>query len=200
MKSFLLTLSDQGLGIKWSLCGRCRSFSLALRPSNLLTRDFNYRNERALYLRSPQSPQSRGITMLRLVMLFAVWCFPTDAYKSYQGQIPNGAKVQHPCYPSRTWDGVGHRWVKGGGAQNPFGLDFAALGKRWSRDLCAKDSDGDGRSNGEELGDPGCRWLPGRIPDRHSNVTHPGVCEPLNSEQCKKKNAQWDICQTRKKK
>jgi len=30
--------------------------------------------------------------------------------------------------------------------------------------LCAKDSDGDGMTNGEELGDPNCVWTQGAVP------------------------------------
>ena len=36
------------------------------------------------------------------------------------------------------------------------------------------DSDGDGWSNGEELGDPDCTWTPGSTPKRTSDITHPG--------------------------
>ena len=41
-------------------------------------------------------------------------------------------------------------------------------------ELCRKDSDGDGRTNGEELGDPHCRWTIGTQADRNAVVTHPG--------------------------
>ena len=37
------------------------------------------------------------------------------------------------------------------------------------------DSDGDGRTNGEELGDPGCVWSPGQSPQHTTNITHPGL-------------------------
>lgn len=42
--------------------------------------------------------------------------------------------------------------------RNPFGLDFASFNFEWTLDLCQLDSDGDGRSNGVELGDPDCVW------------------------------------------
>lgn len=42
--------------------------------------------------------------------------------------------------------------------------DFAAAGHTWTHALCMKDSDGDGRTNGEELGDPGCKWNVGDKP------------------------------------
>ena len=34
---------------------------------------------------------------------------------------------------------------------------------QWTRWLCHRDSDGDGLTNGEELGDPACSWREGRI-------------------------------------
>ena len=30
--------------------------------------------------------------------------------------------------------------------------------QKWDQTLCEKDSDGDGKSNGQELGDPECQW------------------------------------------
>ena len=45
----------------------------------------------------------------------------------------------------------------------------------WDRCLCAKDSDNDGLTNGEELGDPLCVWTPGQIPQSKVNISHPGI-------------------------
>ena len=50
-----------------------------------------------------------------------------------------------------------------------------------------KDSDGDGRTNGEELGDPDCTWVPGTAPKFTSGLSHPGVCEPMDSSVCEGK-------------
>ena len=47
--------------------------------------------------------------------------------------------------------------------------------QRWTRELCQKDSDGDGRTNGEELGDPSCTWVPGATPEITTGITHPGT-------------------------
>ena len=44
---------------------------------------------------------------------------------------------------------------------NPFGLDFRANGNVWNDALALMDSDGDGYTNGEELGDPLGRWSMG---------------------------------------
>ena len=52
-----------------------------------------------------------------------------------------------------------------------------------------KDSDGDGRTNGEELGDPDCTWAPGTAPKFTSGLSHPGVCEPMDSLVCEGKTS-----------
>lgn len=36
------------------------------------------------------------------------------------------------------------------------------------------DSDKDGKSNGEELGDPNCTWQPAQTPAGHA-IGHPGI-------------------------
>mmetsp|Transcript_15159 Transcript_15159/g.21460 ORF Transcript_15159/g.21460 Transcript_15159/m.21460 type:complete len:470 (-) Transcript_15159:82-1491(-) len=47
---------------------------------------------------------------------------------------------------------------------NPFWADFERAGSFWTIELCNADSDGDGQSNGLEMGDPCCEWLPGDTP------------------------------------
>ncbi|KAH9508905.1 DBH-like monooxygenase protein 1 [Bulinus truncatus] len=123
------------------------------------------------------------------MILATVYCFtlllPTTlSYPSYQDQIPNGQNVIHPCIPNYRWPGVGHQNRNGGGKRNNFGLDFYKAEHKWTEFLCRLDSDGDGRTNGEELGDPYCVWSPGTVPSRVENITHPGVCEPMNSSLC----------------
>lgn len=72
--------------------------------------------------------------------------------------------------------------------RNQFGKDFAAAGHEWTKELCEKDSDGDGLTNGKELGDPGCTWTKGTTPQFDKGITHPGVC---NAESA---NAVHDSC------
>ena len=73
----------------------------------------------------------------------------SDAYSSYKSKIPNG-----------NMGGVGHSSCtstsscSGGGSRNAFGAAFANAGHQWTSDLCNGDRDGDGKSNGLELGDP----------------------------------------------
>ncbi len=75
-------------------------------------------------------------------------------------QVPNGSAFS--CNTCHT---------RGGGSPlNPFGIEIAANflttagaagDVRWGPELAALDSDGDGASNGAELGDPQGAWAAG---------------------------------------
>ncbi|XP_055862636.1 MOXD1 homolog 1-like [Biomphalaria glabrata] len=126
------------------------------------------------------------IATLRLILIGT--CFHIAiAYKIYQQRIPNGDAVPHPCKPNNIWEGVGHFLDEGAGYRNPFGLDFEMEGKKWTSVLCRKDSDGDGMTNGQELGDPDCVWQENKLPSRLKNISHPGICDPYDSPFCKAK-------------
>ena len=70
------------------------------------------------------------------------------AFDEFRCRLPNGQRLE----------ALGHVSAAGGGARNSFGDDFAAAGFAWTPWLCEADSDGDGQSNGFELGDPCCCW------------------------------------------
>ncbi|KAK3099911.1 hypothetical protein FSP39_011698 [Pinctada imbricata] len=85
------------------------------------------------------------------------------------------------------------KWISKDGVRNTSRA-LPPRAHRWTKDLCHMDSDGDGRTNGQELGDPDCLWSPGNdsvLSDY--NITHPGICEPLNDINCRKENA-WLQC------
>ncbi|KAH9503106.1 DBH-like monooxygenase protein 1 [Bulinus truncatus] len=105
-------------------------------------------------------------------------------FSSFQQRIPNGNIVPHPCKPNRFWAGVGHFLEGGTGCRNPFGQDFENEGKIWTEALCREDSDGDGLTNGQELGDPDCVWKENTIPSNRTSLSHPGICDPWNSLTC----------------
>eukprot|EP00928_Gymnodinium_smaydae_P095205 TRINITY_DN8152_c0_g1_i1.p1 TRINITY_DN8152_c0_g1~~TRINITY_DN8152_c0_g1_i1.p1 ORF type:complete len:447 (+),score=56.87 TRINITY_DN8152_c0_g1_i1:52-1392(+) len=74
---------------------------------------------------------------------------------------------------------------------NPFGELLREARNDWSR-VCREDSDGDGLTNGEELGDPCCLWTPEAHGDhfdlasqheyRRWAITHPGIRDKTNTE------------------
>ena len=68
-------------------------------------------------------------------------------------------------------------YVLAGFPRNKFGRDFAAAGYRWTVQLCHMDSDRDGRTNGQELGDPECVWQPGLPADPGGELGFCGVAE-----------------------
>ena len=91
---------------------------------------------------------------LRLVIfLIVVSTIPEIAHgrPTYAAKIPNGASVPAPD-GSGMCNGVGHKVCTGHGERNAFGEDFDSAGRQWTRELCMKDSDGDGFTNGEEVG------------------------------------------------
>lgn len=114
----------------------------------------------------------------RAAVLFAC-ALPSliSAHPRFMNAIPNGEKVIDPS--GNLWPGVGHERSSGGGTLNPFGLDFKEAGYRWTQELCRKDSDCDGLSNGEELGDPLCQWSEESVelPQFDVGITHPGIAD-----------------------
>ena len=93
----------------------------------------------------------------------------TIAHQRYQAKIPNGNNVQ-------DWPAVGHVSAKANpNGRNSFGKDFSAAGNTWTINLCKMDSDNDGQTNGQELGDPDCVWNPGATPFRVTGITNPGI-------------------------
>lgn len=56
-----------------------------------------------------------------------------------------------------------------------FSQDFASTGYTWTESLCKTDSDLDGLTNGEELGDPQCTWRVGNNVALNDPKGHPGM-------------------------
>src|SRR4051794_21709194 len=98
--------------------------------------------------------RSRSFPLV-VVVLAALAPLAAHARPSFPGFIPNGNAA----------DGRGcincHVSAQGGGQRNTFGIAVAqslVTTPDWAA-LCHLDSDGDGQTNGQELGDPGCIWL-----------------------------------------
>ncbi|KAJ0400581.1 hypothetical protein P43SY_009499 [Pythium insidiosum] len=97
-------------------------------------------------------------------------CPTARAIPAFVGRVPNGDRLPGV-------DAAGHANRRGGGALNAFGRDFLHIANRsWTKELCERDSDGDGQTNGEELGDPCCLWTRAVrwYPLWDGPVSHPG--------------------------
>ena len=108
------------------------------------------------------------------MLLFVGTLAGVAGYPDYQSDIPNGKNVMKG---GAAWGGVGHLVPGGGGARNPYGLAWAAAGHLWTPTFCGLDSDGDGQTNGFELGDPDCTWTKGGTPKRACEISHSGYAD-----------------------
>ncbi|KAG6574762.1 Calcium-activated potassium channel subunit alpha-1 [Phytophthora cinnamomi] len=91
----------------------------------------------------------RFLSALAGAMLFSPG---TEASLEFVAMLPNGGNV--PDTPA-----IGHSDGTGdSAATNDFGDAFAKAGHKWTVELCMADTDGDGQTNGQELGDPCCVW------------------------------------------
>lgn len=105
-----------------------------------------------------------GGTQQLVVCLAVALCAPglARAYGQYEADIPNGACIH--CHGAND-------------TLDAFGLlvqqQLATGGIRWAN-LYAGDADGDGYTNGEELGDPCGVWVRGAVPRFQAGITQPG--------------------------
>ncbi|KAE9353768.1 hypothetical protein PR003_g3701 [Phytophthora rubi] len=109
---------------------------------------------------------SASFVLLGALVLFGS---TADGSKKFVQRLPNGGNVEgyiaigHP-------DGTGKNE-----ATNEFGDAFQKAGNKWTVGLCQADTDGDGQTNGQELGDPCCEWSEGATPRWTSGVSHPSL-------------------------
>lgn len=113
-----------------------------------------------------------GVALMATVMTVAT----AHALSNYPGFIPNGNSRQCiNCHISNM----------GGGPRNAFGVDVfnTRMGgiPNWAT-LYSMDSDQDGATNGEELGDPcGC-WRRGTAPMFNVDITLPGDANSIPAD------------------
>jgi hypothetical protein len=97
-----------------------------------------------------------------------------DARPNYPGYLPNGSAI----------DGRGcvncHNNANGGGSRNSFGSAISNAGLNWSS-VCHLDSDGDGQTNGQEMGDPDCVWSGSGPGARTTALSNPGKASSTSS-------------------
>ena len=112
----------------------------------------------------------RGLT-LSLAALLVLPCATAEARTRYNNHIPNGDEFEcEACHTEAPW-------------LTPFGWDVGftlPLGEvDWSL-IWYLDSDGDGQSNGFELGDPCGEWSRGGDdPERSEDLSHPSDPESV---------------------
>ena len=106
--------------------------------------------------------------MSTLIVLLAYLMLVVQSHKTYRGKVPNG------CMEIANSKALGHVNDVGGGANNVFGKAFKTAGFKWTTELCQADSDGDGQTNGFELGDPNCNWKEGEKAAITDQLSHPG--------------------------
>lgn len=101
-------------------------------------------------------------TMLPFLLILAIIA-PTYAYRQDLAKLPNGNSYGLT---------LGH---PGGNTKVPTKLasTFYAAGQTWSKAFCMADADGDGQSNGLEMGDPCCKWSIGQTPQFTTGLSDP---------------------------
>jgi len=109
-----------------------------------------------------------------LLLLLALASALVTAKTSFIRRVP---------YVPPEWPATGHPHPYDGQGLNQFGLDFRKAGNQWTRELCLMDSDGDGRTNGEESGDWNCVWAVGQpTPQVPYKLSNHGVFDVFDPE------------------
>jgi len=85
------------------------------------------------------------------------------AYRQDLAKLPNGNSYGLT---------LGH---PGGNTKVPTKLasTFYGAGQTWNKAFCMADADGDGQTNGLEMGDPCCRWSVGQTPQFTTGLSDP---------------------------
>ncbi|RLN20751.1 hypothetical protein BBJ28_00001042 [Nothophytophthora sp. Chile5] len=111
----------------------------------------------------------RVLGSLAVAALAALAVPEAAGYSMYAAKVPNGDKV-----PGVT--ALGHIDPVLAGPMNEFGMDMIDAEFTWTKEFCQKDSDGDGQTNGQELGDPCCEFVHRKNPVVRwvAGISHPG--------------------------
>lgn len=109
----------------------------------------------------------RALSSSLALLAAAILTTSVQAWPMFLDSVPNGRNL-----PFTTTD-LGH--AEGNMLRNAFGMKFN-VHRNWTTELCEADSDGDGQTNGQELGDPCCVWTPGSDSalQRTSGTSNPG--------------------------
>jgi hypothetical protein len=111
-------------------------------------------------------------TMLRFLSTLLLLA-STYGYRQDLAKLPNGNSygltLGHP-------GGVTGRTTK-------IASSFYAMGQTWNKAFCLADADGDGQSNGLEMGDPCCKWSPGQVPQFTTGLSDPNSAASMTTTQ-----------------
>ena len=104
-----------------------------------------------------------------------------NAYRRYMVGFPNAGSIPcvdnaEGCHGTNICEASGHSSCLSLGDATGIANDWGALFKGelvWDVNICSADTDGDGFTNGDELGDPCCAWNYGDAPMFASDISHP---------------------------
>eukprot|EP01006_Ploeotia_vitrea_P000734 TRINITY_DN103551_c0_g1_i1.p1 TRINITY_DN103551_c0_g1~~TRINITY_DN103551_c0_g1_i1.p1 ORF type:complete len:869 (+),score=374.64 TRINITY_DN103551_c0_g1_i1:32-2608(+) len=108
------------------------------------------------------------VAVVMVVVLLALLAPSASAHRRYLKHFPNPSSLPCPagvdCHGRGVCAGFGHRDCING-KETDFGEAFEDEGEAWNVKLCRADHDGDGKTNGDEMGDPCCVFNYGDTPD-----------------------------------
>ncbi len=130
--------------------------------------------------------QTKKLTVVATTFTVFLLC---TARPQYRSRLPNADAGSGSGLPCKM---LGHSMcTPGRSTVNAFGSHFAASGYRWTKEFCMRDSDGDGVSNGAELGDPCCEF-PDTQNIRTTDLSNPAdrssFPRDIKHRSCQKKN------------
>lgn len=122
-------------------------------------------------------------SLLAPALVLSVVAAPSAlAFSSFQSEVPNGTVNRCQTCHERTsggnpWNAFGDLlFTTNGGTPDRASTVNASAASFiwWNADICGADSDGDGQTNGQELGDPECVWTSGAAARPGRDISKPG--------------------------
>lgn len=89
-----------------------------------------------------------------------------SGYPQYNNNVPNGNLIPPSAIELGHPGGATKRYTS-------FANQYVSNSRKWTRSLCTSDADGDGQSNGLEMGDPCCTWTQGAAPLFTTGLSNP---------------------------